>query len=368
VDSASRLSLSGDETSATTEALNFWASFGNLFPAALLPDDHPPLAMADRTDPHTFTRKERAPEFDIAEARTDWPFWKLKWTAFLDSSGIERLTEGDGNQGTKDARNAAIRKHKYTALIQAFSVASLRTLQSLTLADRENADAIITAMDRSINAGTGILAHRHELHTRLRAHESVETFAVSLKDLALKCGYSDCCFDQMARDAFVSTVNDRDITEKLLQQPTAMTFAEAVDFARAMEGAKLFASSLAQPHGGATVARFQQQQQRSARRDNKPGGCGNCGGNKHASMDQCPARGKVCRNCHRENHFDNVCRSTDGDGQHKETRRHTATLQTPGPADSSDDEEQVNHMQLLSFMARPTSQVNSTCAGRRPDA
>ena len=265
-----------------------------------------------------------------------------------------------------------------SALVQSFSSETLRTIRTLPLAadDRNNADRIIAAMDTYINGNSGILVHRHDLHTRLRAQESVESFAVDLKDRALRCGYRDCCFDELLRDAFVHTINNREITEKLLQQPRTLTFIQALDIAKAMEGARTFASAITSQQ--ATAGRFQQQQRHPPNKDSKP--CGYCGGRQHQSVDQCPARGKTCTKCGKYNHFEKVCRSGDGgtSNSYKKDKRKpfssrqggrtNAAQQDSCSEDDSDGGDGVNQAQLLSFtLSAVYPEVAFTHVAGRPD-
>jgi hypothetical protein len=324
--------------------------------------------MADRTDPLQYTRKERAPEFDIAADRADWGIWRLKWAAFLDSSGVDRLSEGDGDAASKLARNAAIQKHKYSALIQAFSTATLRTVRSLPLAagDRENADRIIDALTASISQSKGSRVYRHEMRTRTRGEESVESFSVALQDLALQCNFKDCCLDEALADAFISNINDAEITEKLMQTPPATTFAALVEMARAMEGARSFSRAVQLP--AAAAARFQ-----AAPRPTGPSPtCGYCGGQRHPSIDQCPARGKTCNRCGKLNHYDKVCRSSPrGGGNNSRTgnrARRAATVQ-PDTGDDWDPEcsPTVNSATTLSCTAPAEAKAAFTHVDGRPD-
>ena len=147
------------------------------------------MPAADVNDPAFFRRKEDPPEFDIAAGKEDWPIWKLKWASFIDSSGIGSLTEGNGNDEAKLLRNQAITKHRYNALIKAFSTKSLRTVRSLSLVagDKEDADKIITAVDTFIVGATNVLDASQRAPLPRLGHKSIDSFAVSLKDLAQGC-------------------------------------------------------------------------------------------------------------------------------------------------------------------------------------
>ena len=52
--------------------------------------------------------------------------------------------------------------------------------------------------------------------------------------------------------------------------------------------------------------RFNPRQQQSNYVSKK---CGNCGGEHSSLQKACPAFGKICHNCRKENHFARVCRS-----------------------------------------------------------
>ncbi|CAM6054433.1 unnamed protein product [Sphagnum tenellum] len=56
----------------------------------------------------------------------------------------------------------------------------------------DDADAIITALDRHIRGATNTTVTTYELFTTKRQpHEAVDTFAISVRDKASRTGYAD---------------------------------------------------------------------------------------------------------------------------------------------------------------------------------
>ncbi|KAK3748784.1 hypothetical protein RRG08_043144 [Elysia crispata] len=163
-------------------------------------------------------------------------------------------------------------------------------------------------------------------------HQKVEQFHRSLHDLASTCSFEN--LEEAVRDRLVIGLLDKEVAQKLqLEDLSKVTLKYAVDTARHYElvkeqqtstsTASVNAVSRSTPHsskqrgrGGAYKSsrghnnsrgnsHFQPQRGQNSRVSS----CGNCG-YQHAKQSQCPARGKTCRKCNKQNHFARVCRSS----------------------------------------------------------
>ena len=135
------------------------------------------------------------------------------------------------------------------------------------------------------------------------------------------------------RDRLVIGLLDKEVAQKLqLEDLSKVTLKYAVDTARHYElvkeqqtstsTASVNAVSGSTPHSSKQRGRagaykssrdhnnsrgnshFQPQRGQNSRVSS----CGNCC-YQHAKQSQCPARGKTCRKCNKQNHFARVCRS-----------------------------------------------------------
>ena len=164
-----------------------------------------------------------------------------------------------------------------------------------------------------------------------KVEESVEQFHRSLHDLASTWSFEN--LEEAVRDRLVIGLLDKEVAQKLqLEYLSKVTLKYAVDTARQYElvkeqqtstsTASVNAVSGSTPHsskqrgrGGAYKSsrghnnsrgnsHFQPQRGQNSRVSS----CGNCG-YQHAKQSQCPARGKTCRKCNKQNHFARACRS-----------------------------------------------------------
>ena len=180
-----------------------------------------------------------------------------------------------------------------------------------------------------------VLIRRYRLRKRhQRPGESIQTFVADLRELARACDYGGL-HDQMIRDQLIEGTSCDKTREKLLMEPDGLTLTDAIKIALQVESALECSTLLTSPARQHNVLAQQLQhtdlsshvspptdnspaddslpvQQMSRQRP--PAGprrnCGNCGSNSHDTRaSQCPARGQVCKNCSKLNHFAKVCRS-----------------------------------------------------------
>lgn len=151
-----------------------------------------PEKMAD--NPLVFTLKKDAPTFDLAEGRDRFEQWKMKWDAFMDTSGLSNLTEGTGDADARRIRGERILRLKKSALITALSEETLLTVSNMGAGTMDSAEAIVTALERRIGGTTNSIVRAFELFSgRRHEGEDVESFAIAVRDKASKCGYLLWC-------------------------------------------------------------------------------------------------------------------------------------------------------------------------------
>ena len=148
--------------------------------------------------------------------------------------------------------------------------------------------------------------------------ESIQDFLVRLRTLAIECEFScpDCQSDISKvhlKDQFIRGLNNVQLqTDILAKAPTLKTIDDVVKHAEAFETALRDQSQLhgpAEAHAVRTSLYRRQKQQNSQHTT-----CNGCGSTEHGipgmppRHSHCPAWGKTCSFCKRQNHMSGVCR------------------------------------------------------------
>jgi len=189
----------------------------------------------------------------------------------------------------------------------------------------------IDAYDRTVAAITEYLEptkciDHHVYMFRKESQKSGETiseFHTRLQLLARKCEFATTDLE-IKRQIIQGTTSAR-LRRKAIEQ--GLTLDNIIKTARAMEDADDQTNVMEKPHQANAIHRkppyrpkSNNQGQKSANaftksyqdqgseKKQKNTKCGLCGG-VYPHKDKCPAQGKVCSNCGKQNHFSKVCRS-----------------------------------------------------------
>ena len=290
--------------------------------------------------PSTKTEKLKRPTVVAAGTSQEWEYFLTRWDEYRKGTGlvgndvVVQLLECCDEGLRKDLTSAAGR--------------------SLT---GESEDDVLKAMKALAVRGENTMVARAALsNMRQGREETVRAFHAHIKAQANTCKYSKKCTcglnvnftEEIIRDVLTRGIADQDIQLDLLsEQRQDMTLDEMITFVEAKESGKRSASRLLDTH---TVEAIASGCKRSKRRDTQAkvetrsdsdgvrkqaATCGYCGGKGHGKnppwrirKTECPAYGKKCRACGRENHIDQVCRG----------RKQTAT---PPEADTCDEQTAV---------------------------
>ena len=136
--------------------------------------------------------------------------------------------------------------------------------------------------------------------------ESFECFINSLRTEAKKCNLREL-EDRFICMQVVFGHQDQLVRDKLLLDPR-ITLGKAIDICQDAEASKIRKCIIDSSCIVNTVALVPKPMHRFNRLHNsrQPIDC-QCCGQQHASR-QCPAYGKVCKKCAKQNHFANICR------------------------------------------------------------
>ncbi|KAK7933488.1 hypothetical protein WMY93_004384 [Mugilogobius chulae] len=211
--------------------------------------------------------------------------------------------------------------------------------------DKDKFDEVIKKFDEHCVAKKNETYERYVFRSRLQQPgESFDVFLTDLKIKAQSCNFGDLK-NSMIRDQIVFGTNEKKLREKLLRE-TELTLESAIRIVQANELAKQHALTLQ----GATIDQenetvkavtmkgktWNKFKQKDKFKDNDQGqyNCKKCG-EKHKPR-QCPAFGKTCAKCKKQNHYAKMCF----------TKKKIQTVQ--GDTDESDDLSDTFFIKMVS--------------------
>ena len=173
--------------------------------------------------------------------------------------------------------------------------------------------------------------------TRQEVGETLDTFYTRLRKLSVNCEFADADFE-IEEQIIIGGLSSR-IRKKALREPEYKLKDMLLD-GRRDEMSEFQARDIESKDETPITNRVRADTQ--FKKSNKASKCGNCGGAWHPK-DKCPAQGKTCRKCSKNNHFARVCRSSAQDNQQKPEKPKFRKQNTVKPlhhseTDSSDEE------------------------------
>ena len=161
---------------------------------------------------------------------------------------------------------------------------------------------------------------RYLFHKRdQRDGEPVDQYITDLNLLARECAYSTTAMrDEMVRDRLVCGISSAKVREKLLQAGSNLTLSQAITIVRTHVETQVQLRTMSQPDTCGSQAyqetciKHEVDFVRRAKKSNHAPSvrqCYFCGGD-YSPSHKCPAKGKICSNCEKPNHFAKVCKSS----------------------------------------------------------
>lgn len=210
--------------------------------------------------------------------------------------------------------------------------------------------------------------------THQQASETLDQYHTRLKQLASTCEFADVSAE--IKSQIILNGNSSRLRRRALRDPK-LTLKELLDLGRAMQTSEAHASGMErnQETGSVNNIRKSQHSQQSdtdqprwrrngstnrnneLRKDQRKTTCFNCGGIfPHPKEKPCPAKGKTCRACNKQNHFAKHCKTTKRlQATSKNNVNNVLYKQSPQSDVSSSDDEY-----LFTVQQQP---VNSTKEG-----
>ena len=128
------------------------------------------------------------------------------------------------------------------------------------------------------------------------AHETLDQFHTRLRTLAQTCSFADADFE--IEQQIVTAGSSSRIRKKALRDPTYDLKAILIDGRRDEQSAYQARDIESKEQKNEALRKLQETATK----------CRNCGG-LYTHTNHCPAKGKQCKKCGKQNHFAKVCRS-----------------------------------------------------------
>ena len=234
-------------------------------------------------------------------------------------------------------RDDSLRVATLLAVIGQPAVDLYNTFEWQAETDKKKLNKVIQKFENHCKGQVNTTYERYVFHTRTQQEgESFEHFYTAVKFLANSCDFGELK-DSLIRDRLIIGINNPTLRQRLLRE-AKLTLEQAILIVRAANTAACQADKIkqsvkdeAQAHSvqyvhpkakanhGPKIAptgnsRQQHQQKSHSYVPNNPRRpqthCYFCGGPyPHSKGNVCPANGKSCAYCHKQNHFAQVCRA-----------------------------------------------------------
>ena len=246
------------------------------------------------------------PPFIIADTQSAGPRWK-KWLARFDNYLIAMDI------------TAATRKK---ALLVHFAGESVADIYDTLISESDDYAATKTKL-------TNYFAPQVNLHYEIymfrnakqEDSETVDQFCTRLRALAATCEFAD--IDRELLSQIIQNCQSQELRRRALRK-TDIKLNELLVLARTLEASDFQAMVISKSTEQAAInmtsttkyAKTQQTQHYANTHK-----CWNCGGKwpHRGGRQACPAYGKICANCSKQNHFAQHCRSTQGQSNSRRT-------------------------------------------------
>ena len=191
--------------------------------------------------------------------------------------------------------------------------------------------------------------------------ESYDQYKTALKKLSEGCDFASITPDEILRDRLVFGIRNNKVRERLLRE-TSLTLERTDEICRAAEQMSEQLRVVGDTHVEGTTAHAVQMSGKTRHKTTKTAAaeqnqskpsveCWNCGRTHELRKDACPANGKKCKICGKNNHFAVKCRSAEKgnkpsvrgvelvDGEQKELHVYT----------TNKEQEQLDDSQLITL-------------------
>ena len=186
---------------------------------------------------------------------------------------------------------------------------------NLSATERKDIKGVIERFDNYCNPRKNIPFERYLFNSRQQEPgESFDRYVTSLRQIADKCDFGAITPDDLLRDRIIFGIADNKVRERLLREPE-LNLSKTLDICRASEMSQAQIKTVSE-FNSPNVHLLQENKKAS---DGKLSGgepspanqlrypCRFCGRKHESKREACPAWGKKCIKCGKENHFAGKC-------------------------------------------------------------
>ncbi|XP_023815343.1 uncharacterized protein K02A2.6-like isoform X2 [Oryzias latipes] len=198
---------------------------------------------------------------------------------------------------------------------------------------RVTVSGLMVKIDEHCNPKVNETVERYRFFARNQAlGENIDKYVTDLRMLASTCNFGQLR-DSLIRDRIVCGTSSSSWRERLLREEN-LTLDKCLDICRAMEISREYNKTIT----GQTLEELHVIRQKEKKSQERGISCRYCGRLHERIKSKCPAYGKNCKKCGRENHFAITCRSKtvrkENTPREKRKTVHTVTEQD---SDSGED-------------------------------
>lgn len=174
-------------------------------------------------------------------------------------------------------------------------------------AEETTIDNVLDKFENYCVPQSNLTFERYKLFSRKQnSAESIDEYVTCLKGLASSCEFGEIS-NSLVKDAMVLGVHDEKLRETLLRE-LKLSLEKAISIARAAENAKFQSTHIdKQENGVETLNKVKHYKANNKSNITDVIKCKFCGRNHERNKFKCPAFGKKCSKCSKDNHFATQC-------------------------------------------------------------
>ena len=196
--------------------------------------------------------------------------------------------------------------------------------------DADSYDDVIRKIKKGLGERTNKVVQRNLLLANFpQGNKSFEKWSQEVANAAQLISYEQYDWKQATVDAILLQTSSPKLRERALQENTS--YDDLMRMGVTKEQSARGAALLEQASGGSSshskvkieeeVRKLQFENQQLRSKFSRSGGCNRCGSDSCGGGTKCPANGRKCMKCGKDNHFAKVCKSTTSGSADKKKQR-----------------------------------------------
>ena len=185
---------------------------------------------------------------------------------------------------------------------------------NLTATQKKDIKGVFERFENYCNPRKNIPFERYRFNSRQQEYgESFDRYVTALRQIADKCAFDVTTPDDILRDRIIFGIADTKVRERLLHEPE-LSLAKTLDFCRASEISQAQIKEVGELNApNIHLIKDNEKSAKEKSSDKLPPvnqlhyPCRFCGRKHESKREACPAWGKKCIKCGRENHFAKEC-------------------------------------------------------------